>query len=175
MKTKAMMLLVAVATILTLAFPASFASAATETKTITITEAQINASYWVTNPVRRSISNVHVTVENGDVSIAATVTLPRKDPIATVSVWVPKIVAGNVYWVLKSATYNGQRVSNAVRYEINTAFFRIRDFVRDSLRREFKYGPYKVTAVNLTSGLMTIDVTLYRRTPTVAPKTTSTN
>ena len=163
MKTKATMFLMAVATIFTLALPATSASAATETRTITITEAQINASYWVTNPPRRSVSNVHVTVENGDVSIAATVTLLHKDPIDTVSIWKPKIVAGNVYWVLTSATHNGQPVSAAVKYEVNSSFYRIRDFVRDSLRREFKYGPYRVTAVTLTSGLVTIDVTLYHR------------
>src|SRR5690348_13408691 len=73
------------------------------TKTITITQEQINSSYRVTNPWDRQLTDVSVTVEQGQVSVAATVTKRGEAPVATLSIWQPVVRYGMINWKFVSA------------------------------------------------------------------------
>lgn len=137
-------------------------------QTITVTEAQINATYRVTNPRNRAISNVYVAVQQDQVSITATITEPGKTPLNTVSVWQPYIVRGLVEWKIVSATSNGQPVSSDVlklletihKYSLRTTFW-------NAVRRVLTPRSY-VTAIKLTPGLITVTAEVYVR-PTPKP------
>ena len=88
----------------------TFAQGTTTTRTIIVTEEQINASYWVTNPVRRSVSNVHVDLQAGQVVVSATFTYRRIEPFEGEAVLVPSVENGRVYWSAVSATGSEPRV-----------------------------------------------------------------
>lgn len=79
--------------IVAFAMPLSTANAAgvANSVTITITQDQINSSYWVTNPPRRSVTNRGVALGNDVVVLTQTVTLSNGKSYDTVSNWVPHI------------------------------------------------------------------------------------
>jgi hypothetical protein len=90
-------------------------------RTFTKTEAQINASYRVTNPRWRSITDVYVDLQPGQVVISATYTTRGVGPLTIASTLVPSIVNGRLYWDATSASANGQPVSDAVLEQINNS------------------------------------------------------
>jgi hypothetical protein len=92
-------------------------------RTFTKTEAQINASYRVTNPRWRSITDVYVDLQPGQVVIRATYTTRGVGPLAVEATLVPSIYNGRVYWEATSASANGQSVSEAVLEQINTSLY----------------------------------------------------
>ena len=103
-----------------MAFP-TLAADKTKTVTVTLTEAQINSSYRVTNPARRSITNVNVDLQPGQVVITATFTAPKTDPIAVSVTLVPSVSNGRVYWTVLSATANGKTASADLLTQINAS------------------------------------------------------
>lgn len=139
------------------------ASAATETKTLTITEAEINAAYRVTNPRRRSITNVSVDLQEGQVAINATITFPEKGPYNTVTVITPVLRGGALYWKLASATVNGKPVPPEVLAVINSSiFFKWQQTVQAILVRRIVRS-FKVNTVTITADAITIEYTRYSR------------
>lgn len=108
-----------------LALPAAGASAQTATtRTTTVTEAQINASYRVTNPVRRAVSNVSVDLQPGVAVINSTHTYRSQGQdrvFVCASLWTPGINNGVIIWSLNSATCNGQPASQELVNQINTS------------------------------------------------------
>lgn len=106
--------------------------AATE-KSHTFTEEDINASYRVTNPVRRSVSDVDVDLQPEQVVITATITLRGKDPVDVSVTLVPSITNGRLYWSVTAATKDGNPVSEDVLREINTHISAAwRNFIREN-------------------------------------------
>jgi hypothetical protein len=101
-----------------MAFP-TLAADKTKTVTVTLTETQINNSYRVTNPRARSITNVHVDLQPGQVVITATFTAPKTDPIPVSVTLVPSVSNGRVYWTVLSASANGKPASADLLSEIN--------------------------------------------------------
>ena len=91
------------------------------TRTVTVTEAQVNATYRVTNPARQSVSDVFVDLQPGQVAISATFTPRRGDAVATVTTLVPAVDDGRVYWTVLAVTANGQPASAAIVAQVNTA------------------------------------------------------
>src|SRR5260221_6995528 len=158
----------AVALVVAFAFPAISASAATEptkwektTKTFTITQDQINASYRVTNPRDRAVSNVSVTVEQEQVRIAATFTKPGQTPVNTISIWQPVVRYGLLDWKFMSATANGQPVTPDLKaIVIRIHHVALLNTVR-ALVRHASPVRTSITNVTLTPGLVTITANVY--------------
>jgi hypothetical protein len=92
-------------------------------RTVTLTEAQINSSYRVTNPARRGVTNVSVDLQPGMAVIASTHTI-RSRGANTVyscsSTWTPGITNGVVIWTLGGATCNGQPASAELTTQMNS-------------------------------------------------------
>ncbi len=91
---------------------------------VTITEAQINSSFAVTNPVNRNLSNITVDLQPGQVVITATYSARSRsgEQNAVIAVVLtPTISNGRVEWNVVSATANNQTVSQAVIDQINAS------------------------------------------------------
>lgn len=145
--------MIVVVALAALAIPA-LAQGTTPTRTITITEAQINASYWVTNPIRRSVSNVHVDLQAGQAVVSATFTYRRIEPFEGEAVLVPNIRNGRVYWSAVSATKDGEPVSDALLNQINAS---IASSWRNYWRGQAPAG--RVTAVDISEDSITFTLT----------------
>jgi len=108
-----------------LVLPVLGVSAQTATaRTVTVTEAQINASYRVTNPFRRAVSNVSVDLQPGVAVISSTHTYRSRgqDQVyACSSIWSPSVTNGIITWTLNSATCNGQPASQNLISQINAS------------------------------------------------------
>ena len=124
------------------------------TRTVTRTEAQINSSYRVTNPARRSITNMYVDLQPEQVVITATVTFRRGEPAQTETTLVPTITNGRVYWTVISATVNGQPASADLLAQINAS---ITSSWRNYVRREAPTG--RVSAIEITDDDITVTLT----------------
>jgi hypothetical protein len=94
-------------------------ASAQTTTTRTITEGEINAAYWVTHPVNRSVTNRSVDLQSGKVVVSATITRRGKDPVQAVTTYVPSISNGRVYWSVTARTHNGTAVPADVLAQIN--------------------------------------------------------
>ncbi|MCS7071346.1 MAG: hypothetical protein NZM00_07565 [Anaerolinea sp.] len=92
---------------------------------MTYTEAEINASYHVTNPLRRAVSNVSVDLQPGVAVINSTHMLRMRgqDAVFTcTSIWSPVINSGNVLtWNLNSAACNDQSASQQLINQVNAS------------------------------------------------------
>ena len=95
--------------------------AAEKTVTVTLTETDINNSYRVTNPARRSITNEHVDLQPGQVVITATFTAPKTSPIDVSVTLVPTVSNGRVTWTVLAASANGQPASADLLAQINAS------------------------------------------------------
>lgn len=87
--------------------------------TRTITEQQINESYRVTNPVRRSVSDRAVDLQPGQVVVNEIVTRRGQEPVAVVVVYTPSVQNGRIFWTTVSVTRDGQPVSQEIIDQIN--------------------------------------------------------
>jgi hypothetical protein len=112
-------ILIAVVALVVLALPFAVVGAQ-NTRTVTFTEEQVNDAYWVTNPPRRSVSNVAVDLQANQAVVSATIT-HRRVTYATVSTWTPSVVNGRLTWTLASATANGQPASQDLINQINAS------------------------------------------------------
>ncbi|MDX2141110.1 MAG: hypothetical protein SF123_23710 [Chloroflexota bacterium] len=112
-------ILVAVVALVVLALPFAVVSAQ-NTRTVVTTEEDINDSYRVTNPARRSVSNVYVDLQPNQVVVSATITY-RRVTYATVSTWTPSVVNGRLTWTLVSVTGNGQPASQDLINQVNAS------------------------------------------------------
>lgn len=112
-------LILAFSLIAVLAAAAVPAFAQTSSRTFTKTEDQINQAYWVTNPWRRSLSDVFVDVQEGQVVISATYSARHTGPFAIATTLVPAISNGRVFWTATTVTRDGVPVSDALLAQIN--------------------------------------------------------
>jgi len=74
---------------------------------VTYTESEVNEAYRITNTRRATISDVYVDLQLGQVSISATYTPRRGDPIETVTVVVPEVNDNILTWVIVSVSADG--------------------------------------------------------------------
>ncbi len=95
--------------------------AAEKTVTVTLSEADINSSYRVTNPARRTISDVFVDLQAGQAVITASFTGVNTSPIAVNVTLVPTLSNGRLTWTVSEATANGQAASADLLKQINTS------------------------------------------------------
>jgi hypothetical protein len=146
--------------VVSVAMPLSTVSAAT-VKAITITQAQINSSYAVTHPNRRSVNSTSVLLNEGSVSITQNVTPRSQATREVVSVWTPKIVANgrDLYWVLQSATVNGEPVSASYITEVNYNGQRIMSSVINAAIRQVRKGGYVINSVTISPAGIVVTIT----------------
>ncbi len=95
--------------------------AAEKTVTVTLTETDVNSAYRVSNPARRTITDVYVDLQPEQVVITATFTAPRTNPIPVSVTMTPSITNGRVYWTVNSATADGKAASGDLLTQINTS------------------------------------------------------
>jgi hypothetical protein len=115
--TRKLIIIVALVAVLAGAAVPAFAQA--NSRTFTITEEQINEAYWVTNPWRRSLSDVSVDLQPDQVVVSATYNRRRAEPVPVTTTLVPFIENGRVFWEATSATKNGEPVSDILLAQIN--------------------------------------------------------
>lgn len=95
--------------------------AAEKTVTVTLTEDEINSSYRVTNPRHRSITDVNVDLQEGQVVISATFIAPKTSSVPVSVTLVPSVSNGRVFWTVSEATANGQPASADLLAQINAS------------------------------------------------------
>jgi hypothetical protein len=93
--------------------------AADVTKTVTVTETQINASYWVTNPAWRAVSDRSVDLQAGQVVVSETITPRKGDSVAVAITYTASVTNGRIVWAAAAATSNGDPVSQELLDQIN--------------------------------------------------------
>lgn len=118
------MLVVALALAISV-IPAAAQQTAQYPGTITLTEAQVNSMFWVTNPLNRRISNVYVDLQPDQVTITATYTTRVARTGATEThalavTLVPAVVNGRVQWNVTAASADGRPASGDLLNQINT-------------------------------------------------------
>ncbi|MBI5960907.1 MAG: hypothetical protein HY866_19365, partial [Chloroflexi bacterium] len=108
MKTlsRLVLVMVVVFTLGALVMPA--AAQDSDTRTKTLTEEQINDSYRVSNPWRRTITDVVVDLQPDQVVISATYTRRGHDPVSTATTLVPSMEDGRIYWTVSQILANGE-------------------------------------------------------------------
>jgi hypothetical protein len=121
------------------------------TRSVTVTEAQINATYRVTHPPRQSVSDVYVDLQPDQVVISATFTPRRGNAAATVTTLVPSLEDGRVYWTVTGITADGQPASADLVAQVNAV-------VASSWQRYFRgqAGTGRITDFSLTESDMTL-------------------
>lgn len=121
----------------------------------TLTEEQVNETYRVSNPARRSVSNMSVDLQDGQVSIAATLTTRAGRGTATtaynaVAVYTASVRDGRIYWTLDSVTVDGQPASQTIVDQVNAAIGSSwRNFIRSQ-------KPGRVASVTITENDITV-------------------
>ena len=93
--------------------------AADVTKTVTVTETQINGSYWVTNPSWRAVSDRSVDLQAGQVVVSETITPRRGDPVAVTITYTASVTNGRIVWSAAAMTKDGAAVSQELLDQIN--------------------------------------------------------
>jgi hypothetical protein len=141
------------------ALPAHVISAATS-KTITITETEINQSKRVTNPTRYTVSNVYFDLQPGQVVVTATYT-PRNSALpayATSSTWSLAVVSGRIEVTLVSATSNGKALPKDLLAAINAGIKSgVRAAITNYLRQNFGFK-YTVQSLSIGADPLTVVV-----------------
>lgn len=130
------------------------AVAQTSTCIITWTEDEINQSYRVTNPARRSVSNMSVDLQPGQVVISATITLPRHQPVAVITTMTPYIENGRLFWTVSAVASDGSAISDELLGQINTT-------ITSSWQNYIRTTGYSgaVTAIDITDTDLTVTLT----------------
>jgi hypothetical protein len=93
---------------------------AQNTRSITVTESQINESFRVTNPARVRVSNVSVDLQPTQVVISHTHT-SRRQTYAIVTTLTPTVSNGRLTWTVASITSNGQPASQEIVTQVNAS------------------------------------------------------
>lgn len=124
------------------------------TKTATITEAELNALYVVSNPIRRSVTDVNFDIQDGQVVFSATITAPRRDSWAIVATYTAVVAEGRIDWTLQSLTVNGNPATDAQKADFSLAH----PFWQYYVDR-FIYPYFTVTGIDLGNDAITVTYT----------------
>lgn len=132
-------------------------AAAQTSKTKSLTEAQINAAYRVTNPIRRQITGMKIDLQPGQAVITTNYLYPSGKTAVTETIAVPSIQNGRIYWSVSSRSRNGEAVSQDLLNQVNAA---ISSSWRTYFRSQLPTG--KVTAVTITDTEIIVTYTAAR-------------
>lgn len=141
-----------------MALPAAAQSDGSKSKTIS--EETINDSYKVSNPWRRSVDDLSVDLQAGQVVISATMTFRRGATHETTTTLVPTVTNSRVTWTVDEALIDGDPASDDLLSQIN-------DVIASSWINYVKTsGPSgHITAVDITGDDLTVTYT-----PVVTPR-----
>lgn len=129
---------------------------AAETRVKTLTEDDINSSYRVTNPARRSISDVSVDLQPGQVVIDSTHTYPRGRVYHMTTTLTASVSNGRIFWDVTSVSRDGQAISQDLLNQINA-------WMAASWRGYYKSkNPGRVVSVEITEDAINITYTVGR-------------
>lgn len=142
-----------VAAVVVLALPFAVVGAQGTTQSHSWTEDQINDAYRVTNPWRRSVTDVTVDLQPGQVVISSTQTY-RRATYQVEAVYQPSISNGRIYWTLASASANGEPASQDLIGQINAS---ISSSWRNYVRQQA--GPGRVQSITITDTDLTVTYT----------------
>jgi hypothetical protein len=134
--------------------PAFAETRAQTTRTLTITEEQISNSFRVTNPPRRSVSDVYLDLQPGQVVVSAKLRIRGRDALSVEATYVPRIENGRVYWSVASASVNGHLASQELLNQINAS---ISSSWRVYFRKQLPAG--RITGIEITEDDLTITYT----------------
>ncbi len=153
MNARKLFLLLVVVAALALAIVPALAA---ETRVKTLTEDEINNSYRVTNPARRSVSNVSVDLQPGQVVVYSTHTYPRGRVYQVMSTFTASVSNGRIVWQAVTASVDGQTVPQEVLNQINA-------WIDASWRNYFKSKHSgRVVSVEISEDAITITYTVGR-------------
>ncbi|MBX3085846.1 MAG: hypothetical protein KF716_29680 [Anaerolineae bacterium] len=153
---KLLIALVAVAILAASVVVAAPASAATA-RTVTLTEAQANQLYIVTNPYNRAITSRVVDFQPTQVVISTSFEYRAGKTANTVTTIVPVISNGRLSWRVTSRARNGEAVPQDVINQINTS---ISTSWRNWVKGKLPTG--KITSVTISDVDMVIAYTTAR-------------
>ncbi len=146
---KKSVLLLALLALIAIPLSASAAPVSQNTRTVTITEQQINDALRVTNPRRTTISNVVVDLQEGQATITATITLRNSQPASAAVVVTPKLTTiGSrtlIEWDITSFTINGKSGSGEYTAARNALTSALRQAVSQQQGRQFSAQSVTVT------------------------------
>lgn len=134
--------------------------AAQESRSVTLTEDQINSSFRVTAP-RLRVENVSVDLQPGQVVISGTITpLRTENSYAATVTLVPTVDMGIITWTVTTATVDGQAATEAQVAQINSA-------LANSWRRYIKetYSAGRVQSLTIDELTLTITFGEAQRDP----------
>jgi hypothetical protein len=131
--------------------------AAEVTRTVTVTETQINDSYWVTNPSWRAISDRSVDLQAGQVVVSETITPRKGDPVAVSITYTASVTNGRIVWAAAAMTSNSNPVSQELLDQINA-------HMSSSWARYWKTHRQsgRVTAIDIGEDAITVTLTSRR-------------
>jgi hypothetical protein len=120
------------------------------TRSVSVSESDINASFRVTNPALRQVSNLHVDLQPGQAVVSATFTFRKGGSFDAAVTLVPSVSNGRVIWTATAASINGQSVSQELLNQINAS-------VASSWRRYIKdkLPAGRITSVEVTEDAIT--------------------
>ncbi|MCA9908288.1 MAG: hypothetical protein KC519_06525 [Anaerolineae bacterium] len=136
-----------------LALPFAVVGAQDTTHSYTWTEEQINEAYRVSNPWRRSVTDVYVDLQPGQVVISSTQTY-RRATYQVEAVYEPSISNGRIYWTLTSASANGEPASQDLINQVNAS---ISSSWRNYVRKQAGTG--RVQGITITDTDLTVTYT----------------
>jgi hypothetical protein len=127
------------------------------TKIVTLTETQINDTYWVTNPSWRAVTDRSVDLQVGQVVVSETITPRYGDPITVSATYTPEISNGRIIWTATARTSNGDPVSDELVAQINA---NMSSSWARFLKETKQVG--RVTAIDISEDAITVTLTSRR-------------
>ena len=127
------------------------------TKIVTLTETQINESYWVTNPSWRAVSDRSVDLQAGQVVVSETITPRYGNPISVSATYTAAVSNGRIIWTATARSSNGDPVSDELLAQINAN-------MSSSWARFVKETKQvgRVTAIDISEDAITVTLTSRR-------------
>src|SRR5262249_29448180 len=144
-----------------LAFPMFSASAqdADLTKTVTITEADLNSLYLVTNPIHRGVTNASFDIQDAQVVFSATLDRPGyRGPCDALATYTPAVTDGRIDWTLASLTINGSPATDDQMQDFSLGRVLGHPLWR-AYMEHFIYPRYEITGISISGDAITITYT----------------
>lgn len=119
---KLLFVLTSFAALLLMAVPTFAQDAVQTTRTVTITEQQINDLWRIANSPRYRVEDKSVDLQPGQVVVTTTFIFPRVGITAEViTTIVPTVENGRIFWEATSIAANGDEVSEELLNQANAA------------------------------------------------------
>lgn len=127
------------------------------TKIVTLTETQINESYWVTNPSWRAVTDRAVDLQAGQVVVSETVTPRNGNAISVSATYTAEVSNGRIIWTATARSSNGDPVSDELLAQINA---NMSSSWARFLKETKQVG--RVTAIDINEDVITVTLTSRR-------------